>query len=178
MILLSTQVCDQSSDLWQRLEIAAELESDLQDTVNWGRKCLVDSSPGKICLIRLIALVVLMWKWMGMFLRKNHLLRCWGCLSLLNWTGLLHYLYCLNSIQKNWGLDSLFEFLSTEVALYLYRSTIRPCMEQCCHAWAGDPGCYLEMLDKLQKRICWFFTCYLSWTFDSSPKCSQLKSFL
>ena len=26
-----------------------------------------------------------MWKWMGLFLRKNHLLSCWGWLSLLNW---------------------------------------------------------------------------------------------
>ena len=28
-----------------------------------------------------------MWKWMGLFLRKNHLLRCWGWLSPLNWIG-------------------------------------------------------------------------------------------
>ena len=27
-------------------------------------------------------------------------------------------------------------------------------MEYCCHAWASDPSCYLELLDKLQKRIC------------------------
>ena len=46
------------------------------------------------------------------------------------------------------------KFLSPEVALYLYKSTIRPCMEYCCHVWAGAPSCYLEMLDKLQKRIC------------------------
>ena len=46
------------------------------------------------------------------------------------------------------------KFLSPEVALYLYKSTIRPCMEYCCHVWAGAPSCYLELLDKLQKRIC------------------------
>ena len=46
------------------------------------------------------------------------------------------------------------KFLSAEVALYLYKSTIRPCMEYCCHVWAGAPSCYLELLDKLQKRIC------------------------
>ena len=45
-------------------------------------------------------------------------------------------------------------FLSPEVALYLYKSTIRPCMEYSCHIWAGGPSCYLELLDKLQKRIC------------------------
>ena len=38
--------------------------------------------------------------------------------------------------------------------MYLFKSTIRPCMEYCCHVWAGDPSCYLELLDELQKRIC------------------------
>ena len=27
-------------------------------------------------------------------------------------------------------------------------------MEYCCHVWAGAPSCYLELLDKLQNRIC------------------------
>ena len=30
--------CDQASDPWQQLELASELESDLRDTVDWGRK--------------------------------------------------------------------------------------------------------------------------------------------
>ena len=46
------------------------------------------------------------------------------------------------------------KFFSPEVALYLYKSTIRPCMEYSCHVWAGVPSCYLELLDKLQERIC------------------------
>ena len=46
------------------------------------------------------------------------------------------------------------KFLSPVVALYLYKSTIRPCMECCCHVWAGAPSCYLELLDRLQSRIC------------------------
>ena len=46
------------------------------------------------------------------------------------------------------------KFLSPEVALYLYKSTICSCMEYCCHVWAGAPSCYFELLDKLQKRIC------------------------
>ena len=29
-----------------------------------------------------------------------------------------------------------------------------PCMEYCCHVWAGPPSCYLELFDKLQKRMC------------------------
>ena len=42
-------------------------------------------------------------------------------------------------------------FLSPEVALYLLKSRIWPCMEYCCHFWAGASSCYLELLDKLQK---------------------------
>ena len=35
--------CDQaSSDLWQQLELASEVESDLEDTLDWGKKWLVD----------------------------------------------------------------------------------------------------------------------------------------
>ena len=34
------------------------------------------------------------------------------------------------------------------------KSTMRPCMEYCCHFWDGASSCYLEFLDKLQKRIC------------------------
>ena len=45
------------------------------------------------------------------------------------------------------------KFLSPEVALYLYKSTIQPCMECCCHVWTAAPSCYLELLDKLQKQI-------------------------
>ena len=30
--------CDQASDLWQELELASELESDLRDTLDCGRK--------------------------------------------------------------------------------------------------------------------------------------------
>ena len=30
--------CYQASDLWQHLELTSEFESDLRDTVNWGRK--------------------------------------------------------------------------------------------------------------------------------------------
>ena len=40
--------CNQASDLWQQLELASELESDLRDTVDWGRKWLVDFNAGKL----------------------------------------------------------------------------------------------------------------------------------
>ena len=43
--------CDQASDMWQQLELAPELESDLRDTVDWGKKWLVDFNAGKLSLI-------------------------------------------------------------------------------------------------------------------------------
>ena len=46
------------------------------------------------------------------------------------------------------------KFLSPEVALYLHKSTIWPCIEYCCPVWASASSCYLELLNKLQKRIC------------------------
>ena len=41
------------------------------------------------------------------------------------------------------------KFLSPEVALYLYKSAKRPCMEYSCHVWAGAPNLNLELED------CW-----------------------
>ena len=43
--------CDQASDLWQQLELASELESDLQETVDWGKKWVVDFNAGKTRLV-------------------------------------------------------------------------------------------------------------------------------
>ena len=43
--------CDLASDLWQQVELASELESDLQETVDWSRKWLVDFNAGKTQLV-------------------------------------------------------------------------------------------------------------------------------
>ena len=56
--------------------------------------------------------------------------------------------------KKIGALIRSIKFLSPEVALYLFKSTIHLCIEHCCHVWAGATSCYLELLDKLQKRIC------------------------
>ena len=56
--------------------------------------------------------------------------------------------------KKIGALIHSMKFLSPEAALYLYKSTIQPCMEYCCHVWADAPSCYLELLNKLQKWIC------------------------
>ena len=73
------------------------------------------------------------------------------------------------------ALMHFMKFLSPEVALYLYKSTIRPYVEYCCHFWAGTPIYYLELLDKLQKQISRTVGPSLA---ASSSKCIELKSFL
>ena len=89
-----------------------------------------------------ITLVLLMWKWMDLFLRKNHLLKCWGCLSLLNWIAIAK-----TASKKIGALIRSMNFLSSVVALHLYKSTLWPCMEYCCHVWAGAVSCYFELLN-------------------------------
>ena len=56
--------------------------------------------------------------------------------------------------KKIGALIRSMKFLSPDVALYLYESTKRTCIEYCCHVWAGGPSCYLEFLDKVQKQTC------------------------
>ena len=43
--------CDQASGMWQQLELASEVKSDLGDTVDWGRKWLADFNAGKTQLV-------------------------------------------------------------------------------------------------------------------------------
>ena len=51
MLLSNLNVSDQASDLWQQLELASDLESYLQDTVDWNRNQLVDFSAGETQLV-------------------------------------------------------------------------------------------------------------------------------
>ena len=66
---------------------------------------------------------------------------------------------CIISVAKTaskkiGALIRSMKFISPEVALYLYKSIIRPSKEYFCHVWVDTPSCHLELLVKLQKRIC------------------------
>ena len=63
----------------------------------------------------------------------------------------LKLLLLLKLPSRKLELDKV--FLSRGFLLISINSSIRPCMEYCCHVWAGGPRCYLDMLDKLQKRM-------------------------
>ena len=150
--------CNQASDLWQQLELASELESDLRDTVDWGRKWLVDFNAGKTQLVlfdRFKNTGAIDVKMNGSVLEKKTSFKMLGLTfsSDLDWGSYIVSI-AKTASKKIGALIRSMKFLSPEVALYLYKSTIQPCMEYCCHVWAGAPSCYLELLDKLQKRIC------------------------
>ena len=72
--------------------------------------------------------------------------------SKLNW-GSYVVSIAKTASKKIGALIRSMKFLFPEVALYLYKSTILPCMEYGCHVWAGAPSSYLELLDMLQKQI-------------------------
>ena len=145
---------------------------------------LLISTQRKLNWIRLIGLItqlLLIWKWMGLFLRKNHfkMLGLTFCFK-LDWSS---YIICIvkAALKKIWVLIRTMKFLSPEAALYLYKSAINlPIHGIVCHIWPGAPSYFLELSDKLQKRVCRIVGPSLaaSWTFGLSSKCSQPKSFL
>ena len=147
---------DQASDLWQQLEL--DSESDLRDTVDWGRRWLVDFNAGKTQLVSFDqskntgAIDV---KMDGSVLQEKSSFKMLGLTfsSKLDWGSYIISI-AKTASKKIGALIHSMTFLSPEVAWYLYKFTIRSCMEYCCHVWAGTPSCYLELLDKLQKRIC------------------------
>ena len=127
-------------------------------TLDWGRNWLDDFNAEKTQLVSFDqskytgAIDV---KMDGSFLEEKSSFKMLGLTfsSKLDWGSYLISV-AKTATKKIGALVRSMKFLSPEVALYLYKSTIRSCMEYCCHVWAGGPSCYLELLDKLQKQIC------------------------
>ena len=144
-----------ASYLWQQLELASELESDLRGNVEWGRKWLVNFNSGTTQLV--------LFNWsnntgaidvnMDGYVhegKSSFKMQELTFSSKLDWDS--YIISTAKTASKKIGvLIRSIKSLSPEVALYLYKFTIRPCKEYCCYAWAGAPSCYLELLDKLQK---------------------------
>ena len=115
--------------------MASELESDLSDTVDCGRKWLLDFSTGKTQLVPF---------------------------DLSKSTGAIDVKTDGSVLEEKSFFNHLLTFKTLSLLLKLpprkldppRKSTICPCMEYCYHVWAGAPSCYLELLNKLQKRIC------------------------
>ena len=138
--------------------LSFELESDLRDIVERSRKWLVDFNAGKAQLVSFdwsnntVAIDV---KMDGSVPEENSTFKMLGLTfcTKLDWGS--YIIYIAKTASKEIGaLIGSMNFPSAEVALCVYKPTMRPCMEYCCYVWAGAPSCYLELLDNLQKRIC------------------------
>ena len=121
--------CDWASDLWQQLELASELESDLQDTLDWGKKWLVDFNAGKTQLVSLDrsnntgSIDV---KTDGSVLEEKCSLKMLG-LTFSSKLDLGSYIISIakTASKKIGALIRSMKFLSPEVALYFYKSMTR-----------------------------------------------------
>ena len=114
---------DQASDLWQQLKLASELESDLEDTVDWGKKWLVDFNAGRTKLVSFD------WsnnngsidvKMGGSILEEKSSFKMLGLTfsSKLDWGSYIISI-AKTASKKIGALIRSMKFLSLEVALYL-----------------------------------------------------------
>ena len=132
VILLSTLM------MLSNPNVIRHLICDLRDTVNWGRKCLVDFYAGNTQLVSLDQsnnTGDIYVKMDGSVLENKSSLRRWGCLSVLNWIGTLTIPLLLKLAPgklEPWFGCSLCS-LDFQVALYLYKSTPWPCLGYSCH---------------------------------------------
>ena len=129
----------------------------------------------------LITLVLLIRKWMGLFMRKNHLLRCWSWLSLLNWIGSLTFYLLINLLPRTleywFALWSFFllRLLCISINLphgHVWNTVAMPglvLLVATWNCWVGYKNGYARLL--VLHLLPVLKTC-------SSSKCSQLKSFL
>ena len=134
--------------------MASELESDLQDTVDWGRKWLVYFNMEKTQLVwfdRSNNTVAIDMKINGSVLEERSFFKILELtfFSKLDWGS--YIISIAKSASKKIGtLIRSMKFLSSEFVLYFYKDTIQSSIEYCCNVWTAAPNCYLKLLDKLE----------------------------
>ena len=126
--------------------MVSKLESGLRDTVDWGREWLVNFNAGNTRLIlfdqsnntgaidvRMDVSVLegkSLFKMLGLTFSSN-----------LDWGSYIISIAKRTSKKIETLIHSM-KFLSPEVAIYFYKSIIRPCVEYCSHVLAGAPSCW------------------------------------
>ena len=132
----STTLCSKcywATDLWQEPKLASELDSDLLDTVEWGRKWLVDFNAGKSQRVsfgwsdKTGAIDVKMGRSVleekssfKIFFTFSCKLDCCSHISIAK-----------TASKKIAVVVCSMKCLSPEVTLCLYKATQWPCMEYC-----------------------------------------------
>ena len=148
---------EKTNDVFPKLEQAAFLEDDLRSIAEWGEKWLVTFNARKTKLLSVTKcrdpnlFPITMY---GQGLPENDSFRLLG-LTInkgLTWNQYIEGI-AKSAAQKVGSLYRANAYLTPESILYLYKATIRPCMEYCCHLWAGAPSHLLNLLDRIQNRV-------------------------
>ena len=148
---------DEKSDNQNRLDLVNSLELDLDHITTWADNwhISINSEKTKVLSInRYKNLDKLSISMSGKSLQESTSFRLVG-LTISNDLTWNEY---INSIAKKASMKvgTLYRarsYLSPECILHLYKSLIRPCMEYCCHIWAGAPATVLSLLDRIQRRV-------------------------
>ena len=127
--------------------VASELESDIKETVDWGQKWLVNFNAGKTQLVlfdRFQNSGAIHVKMNGSVFEEQSSFKMLGLTfsSKLDWGSYITSIAKTGS-KKIGALIKSVKFFSPAVALYLYKFTIWPCMEYCCHVGDSAPSSYL-----------------------------------
>ena len=125
-------------------------------TLDWGKMWLVDLNAGKTQLVlfdqsnNTVSMDV---KMDGSLLEEKSSFKKLGLTFSSKLDEGSYIISIAKTVSKKIGaLICSMKFLFLEVALYLCKSTMCPCVEYRCHIWAGAPSCYLELLVKLQNE--------------------------
>ena len=126
------------------------------ETLDWGRKRPVDFSVGKIQLVSFdwsnnFGTINVKMNW-SFIEEKSFKIMGLSFSSKLDWV--CYIVSITKAASKKFGAQiHSRKFLSPEIAFYLYKSTIQPCMEYSSLACANTSSCYLNMRNQLTKLV-------------------------
>ena len=138
-------------------EIARSLQLDLDSTTQWGSRWLVTFNATKTKLLSISKRRSVDHPQICMSgnpLPESSSVKLLGLTltSDLSWG---QYIQSIAKIaaRKVGSLYRARSYLSQAAILHIYKSLVRPCMEYCCHLWAGAPSTSLNLLDRIQRRV-------------------------
>ena len=146
------------SVFFEKVESAGELQLDLRSIAEWIDRWVVvfiATKTNPLSFNRHRDPLLVSMEMNGLELPEEISFRLLG----LTFTRSMNWKLYIQSIAKavSWKLGSLYRaqrFLTPESILYMYKFTIRPCIEYCSHIWRGAPRSHgLDLLDRVQKRV-------------------------
>ena len=149
---------DKTKDLPQRQQLCDTLNRDLQTVQEWGHQWLVSFNSSKTKGIlhsrSRDTSQHLDLQMCGTALEEQESIPLLGltvCRD-LSWKKYIQSI-CKQASQRVGCLYRARRYLHSEVIFYLYKSTVRPLMEYCCHLWAGAPSTHLRPLERVERRV-------------------------